>query len=131
MIERVLLSAVVIGVVAFICFHYLLSTGITVESARNGTLLLMVLFENIHVMNSRSETKSVLQQSLFQNKLLIISVIGAQVLHFVAMNVPMLSEILEINPVSPIEWSQYLFISLSLLIVSEIYKKYRSMKPYN
>ncbi|MDH5369053.1 MAG: cation transporting ATPase C-terminal domain-containing protein, partial [Gammaproteobacteria bacterium] len=77
------------------------------------------------------ETKSVLQQSLFQNKLLIISVIGAQVLHFVAMNVPMLSEILEINPVSPIEWSQYLFISLSLLIVSEIYKKYRSMKPYN
>ena len=131
MIERVLLSAVVIGVVAFICFNYLLSTGMAVESARNGTLLLMVLFENIHVMNSRSETKSVLQQSLFQNKLLIISVIGAQVLHFVAMNVPMLSEILEINPVSPIEWSQYLFISLSLLIVSEIYKKYRSMKPYN
>jgi magnesium-transporting ATPase (P-type) len=127
MIERVLLSAVVIGFVAFISFYYLLSTGMTVEGARNGTLLLMVLFENIHVMNSRSETKSALQQSLFQNKLLIISVIGAQVLHIVAMNVPIFSKILEINPISPLEWSQYLFISLSLLVVSEIYKQYRRM----
>lgn len=66
MIERVLLSAIVIGLVAFLSFYYLLSTGMSVDAARNGTLLLMVLFENIHVMNSRSETKSVLQQSYYK-----------------------------------------------------------------
>lgn len=125
MIERVLLSAMVIGIVAFTCFYYLLSTGMAIDAARNGTLLLMVLFENIHVFNSRSETKSVLRQNLLQNKLLIISVLGAQVLHIFAMNVPLFSEVLSVNPVSPLEWSQYLFISLSLLIVSEIYKQYR------
>lgn len=107
MIERVLLSAVVIGFVAFASFYYLLNTGMTVDAARNGTLLLMVLFENIHVMNSRSETKSVLQQSLLQNKLLIISVVGAQVLHILVMNVPIAAKVLSINPVSPLEWSQY------------------------
>ena len=126
MIERVLISAMVIGLVAFACFYYLLNTGMSIDAARNGTLLLMVLFENIHVMNSRSETKSVLQQSLLNNKLLIISVVGAQVLHIIVMNVPLVADVLSIQPVSLLEWSQYLFISLSLLIVSEIYKRYRS-----
>lgn len=88
----------------------------------------MVLFENIHVMNSRSETKSVLQQSLLQNKLLIYSVIGAQALHITVMNIPVVANILSIQSVSLLEWSQYLFISLSLLVVSEIYKQYRNRR---
>lgn len=58
MIERVLISAMVIGLVAFACFYYLLNTGMSIDAARNGTLLLMVLFENIHVQ----------KQSLFYNK---------------------------------------------------------------
>ena len=58
MIERVLLSAMVIGLVAFASFYYLLNTGMSLDAARNGTLLLMVLFENIHVQ----------KQSLFYNK---------------------------------------------------------------
>lgn len=125
MIERVLLSALVIGFVSFACFYYLINSGMSVDAARNSTLLLMVLFENIHVLNSRSESKSVFKQNLFQNKLLIVSVFGAQVLHILAMNVPVFSDILSISPISPLEWSQYLFISLSLLVVSEIYKQYR------
>lgn len=129
MIERVLLSALVIGLVAFSCFYYLLNTGMSVDAARNGTLVLMVLFENIHAMNSRSETKSVLQQSLLQNKLLIYSIIGSQLLHIIVMNIPAAANVLSIQPVSLLEWSQYLFISLSLLIVSEVYKLYRNRRP--
>ena len=34
------------------------SRGYTPDAAPNGTLLLMVLFENMHVFNSRSETHS-------------------------------------------------------------------------
>ena len=125
MIQRVLISALVIGLVSFSCFYYLLSGGMSIEAARNGTLLLMVLFENIHALNSRSEIKSVLQQNLFQNKLLVYSIIGAQVLHIAAMNVPPIANILSIQPISSAEWLQFLMLSLSLLIVSEIYKKYR------
>lgn len=125
MIERVLLAALVIGLVSFSVFYYLLNTGMSLDEARNGTLLLMVLFENIHALNSRSETASVLKQSLLNNKLLIISIIGAQLLHLVAMNVPFISEVLTINPVSGVIWTQLLLISLSLLFVSELYKKFR------
>jgi len=115
----------VIGLVSFSCFYYLLSDGMSIEAARNGTLLLMVLFENIHALNSRSEIKSVLQQNPFQNKLLVYSIIGAQVLHIAAMNIPPIANILSIQPISSAEWLQFLMLSLSLLIVSEIYKKYR------
>ena len=125
MIERVLLAATVIGFVAFSCFYYLLNTGMAVESARNGTLLLMVLFENIHALNSRSETRSVFAQSLSQNKLLITSIIGAQALHIIAMYIPLLSDVLEVSPVTPVEWGQYLLLSIILLVVSELYKQFR------
>lgn len=128
MIERVLLSAMVIGVVAFANFYYLLSSGLSVEAARNGTLLLMVLFENIHAINSRSETKSVFQHNLLHNKLLIFSVIAAQTLHVIVMHQPIVAEVLSVQPVSALEWGQYLFISLNLLVVSEIYKRFRNRR---
>ena len=125
MIERVLIAALVIGLVAFAVFYYLLNSGMSLDEARNGTLLLMVLFENIHAMNSRSETTSVVKQSLFNNNLLILSIIGAQLLHQVAMNVTFIADVLAINPVSAVSWGQYFLISLSLLFVSELYKKFR------
>ena len=63
MIERVVLSAVAIGSVAFLTFRWMLDQGYSLEEARNGTLLLMVLFENVHVFNSRSEVLSAFQHN--------------------------------------------------------------------
>ncbi|MDH5517051.1 MAG: HAD-IC family P-type ATPase [Gammaproteobacteria bacterium] len=122
MIERVLLAALVIGSVAFSCFYYLLNTGMTLEAARNGTLLLMVLFENIHVLNSRSETQSVLLHNPLRNMFVLMSVLGAQILQAAAMQVSVLREVLKLEPVSLQQWFFYLLLALSLLLVSELYK---------
>jgi magnesium-transporting ATPase (P-type) len=67
MIERVVISALTIGIVAFLLYQWLLNQGYTMEEARNGTLLLMVLFENIHVFNSRSETRSAFRHNPLRN----------------------------------------------------------------
>lgn len=122
MIERVLLAAVVMGTMAFLSFYYLLNAGMTVEAARNGTLLLMVMFENIHVFNSRSETQSVFLQNPLRNLLVLMSVVGTQILQAVAMQFSVLSEVLKLEPVSLKEWFIYLLLALSLLLVSECYK---------
>jgi len=122
MIERILLAAVVMGTVAFATFYYLLSTGYSLDAARNGTLLLMVLFENTHVFNSRSETRSVFTQSLLKNKFILFSVIGAHILHIAAMYMPGLNSVLKISPISLQQWFAYLLTALSLLLASEIYK---------
>ncbi len=56
MLERVGLSALVMGGIAFLAFQWMLGRGYTTEEARDATLLLMVLFENVQAFNSRSET---------------------------------------------------------------------------
>ena len=72
MIERVVISALVIGIVAFMLFQWLLGQGYTVDEARNGTLLLMVLFENVHVFNSRSETLSAFLHNPLRKPVIVI-----------------------------------------------------------
>jgi hypothetical protein len=66
MIERTAIAAVLMGVIGFLTFRWFVPEGASdteVASARNALLLLMVLFENIHIGNCRSETKSALRFS--------------------------------------------------------------------
>jgi potassium/sodium efflux P-type ATPase len=122
MIERVLLSALVIGTVAFIVFQWLVARGFTLDEARNGTLLLMVLFENVHVFNCRSETRSLFRHNPLRNPLLLIGTVVAQLVHIGAMYTPWLSDVLRVQPVSPQTWLELLGFALTVLVVMEIHK---------
>jgi len=124
MIERVVLSALVIGSVAFLVFQWLLNSGIPVEEARNGTLLLMVLFENIHVFNSRSETLSAFLHNPLRNPLLLFGTVAAQLIHISAMYTPWINDVLHIQPVSIELWSQFLIMALTVLVAMEAHKLY-------
>jgi Ca2+-transporting ATPase len=125
MVERVIVSALTIGFLAFALFQWLLMQGYALEEARNGTLLLMVLFENVHVFNSRSETRSVFQHSPLRNPLLLYGTLAAQLIHIGAMYTPWLSEVLNIQPVSFDEWIKLLVLALFLLVVMELQKHFR------
>lgn len=122
MIERVILSALVMGIVAFLLFQYLLGCGYTIDQARNETLLLMVLFENIHVFNCRSEKRSVFRHNLLRNKILLVGTIMAQLIHIGAMYAPWFSTVLHIEPVTLKDWLQLLSLALTLLVVMEMQK---------
>jgi magnesium-transporting ATPase (P-type) len=126
MLERVIISAIVIGVVAFGLFKYLLDQGFSLEQARNSTLLLMVLFENVHVFNSRSETLSVFRHNPLRNKLLLGGTIVAQLVHIGAMYTPWLGDVLGASPVSFSQWLTLLGLALSVLVVMELHKWFRS-----
>jgi len=126
MLERVIISAIVIGVIAFGLFKYLLEQGFSLEQARNSTLLLMVLFENVHVFNSRSETLSVFRHNPMRNKLLLGGTIIAQLIHIGAMYTPWLGDVLGASPVTFEQWLTLLCLALSVLFVMELHKWYRS-----
>jgi len=125
MVERVVISALVIGIVAFFVFQWLLNRGYNVDEARNGTLLLMVLFENIHVFNCRSETRSAIRQNPFTNPVLLIGTVAAQLIHIGAMYVPWVSDVLHIQPVSPQHWLELLGLAVTVLVVMELHKAVR------
>jgi len=122
MIERVIISALVIGISAFIVFQWLLANGFSIDEARNGTLLLMVLFENVHVFNCRSESTSIFKQKFFHNRILVVGTIAAQLIHIGAMYTPGLNEVLGLQPVSFEQWIVLLSIAFTVLIAMEIHK---------
>lgn len=122
MVEQVGISGAWIGLVGFGVWYYLISIGTPEKEARNILLFLMVLFENVHVFNCRSERKSTFRVALSRNKLLIAAVIVAQGIHLASMYIPVMEDILEVQPISLTLWLQLAALALSVLGVMEIYK---------
>jgi calcium-translocating P-type ATPase len=127
--ERVLVNAIFMGCLAFMVFKWQMDIGMTEAGARNMTLLLMVLFENVHVLNSRSETVSMFRQSLIGNHFLVFAILGAQAIHIGAMYTPGLRDVLQVEPVTLQQWVQLLMIALTLIIVDELHKAWHARNP--
>ena len=122
MIERVVINALVMGSIAFALYAWLLGQGMDVASARNLVLLQMVLFENVHVFNSRSEKISIFRQNFFGNPLLLGGMLGAQALHIGSMFTPGLRDVLQVQPVSLQQWGTLLGFASVLILVDELHK---------
>ena len=128
MIQRVVISALTMGIMAYFVFTYMLSTGMSIDEARNSTLLLMVLLENVNVFNSRSETRSAFRHNPMRNRLLLFGTLAAQLIHIGAMYTPGLNDILRIQPVSFEHWANLLFLALMLLLIMEVDKIIRNKR---
>ncbi|MDA3907788.1 MAG: HAD-IC family P-type ATPase [Sulfurimonas sp.] len=126
MISRVVVGGLYMGISAFAVFYTLLEFGYEKDAARNITLLLMVLFENVHVFNSRTENHSIFKIDHRKNKFLWISVIVAQLVHIASMYSPFMQSVLNIQPVSLKMWGALLFVALVLMFVMEMEKFIRS-----
>ena len=128
MLRRVIVSGLVMGGLAFGCFHWLLQHGWQVEAARNSVLLLMVLFENVQVFNSRSETHSIFQHPLFSNPVLLLGTLAAQGIHILTLYSPLMQGVLGVAPVSAGLWVALLAVALLQLLAMELlllYSKWR------
>ncbi len=121
-LEHVVITGAVMGLAAFGTFWWLLEQGTPLEEARNGVLMLMVLFGNLHALNSRSETTSLFRLPLIRNPFLLVAVPAAQLIHIAAMYTPGLSTVLEIQPIQLSTWVSLLAIAASLVLVEEAHK---------
>lgn len=128
MVERVVLSALIMGFLAFLVYDWMIEQGWALEEARNGILLLMVLFENVQAFNSRSKTLSVFRHNPLRNRLLLLGTIIAQLVHILAMYTPGISDVLGIAPVSIEQWLTLLGFALILLVSMELDKAIRRFK---
>jgi Ca2+-transporting ATPase len=122
MIERTLLSAAVMATVAFAAYRWMLEHGWSLERAQSGVLLLLVLFENFHAGNSRSEHRSLFALSPLRNPFLFVGTLAAQLLHIAAIHMPGLRDRLHLEPVSLEQWATSLALASTLLVASECQK---------
>ncbi len=121
-VEHVLVAGGVMGVLAFATFAVLMREGVALEQARNFTLMLMVIFGNIHALQSRSESRSLFRIPLLANPFLVLAVPAAQLVHIGAMYLPGLSDVLDLQPISLRTWLLLLAVALILLVVEEAHK---------
>ena len=110
------------GLLAFAVFAYLVKGGSPLAEARNLTLMLMVLFGNIHALSSRSETRSLFRIRFFANPFLIVAVPFAQLVHIGAMYTPGISDVLGLSPITIGQWLILAGVALLLLVVEELHK---------
>jgi magnesium-transporting ATPase (P-type) len=125
MIQRTLIAALTMGLVSYFLFIWLLPPDPTehqVSSARNSLLLLLVLFQNIHIGNCRSETKSAFVLSPLRSPILLIGTIAALAIHVLAMHLPIAQGVLETEPVNLQRWVVLLILALMILPASELHK---------
>jgi len=129
MIQQVALSGATIGLVAFGVWYWLKSAGYDQVYARNMVLLLMVLFENFHAFNCRSEYESVFRVPLRRNLLLVFGIFAALGLHLLMMWVPFLQPILQTSPVALSDFLLLLALASSVMVVMEVFKWVRARIP--
>ncbi|MBS3970849.1 MAG: HAD-IC family P-type ATPase [Clostridia bacterium] len=123
MIRQVVVSGLYMGVVAFSLWAYLVGTlGWSEFAARNSILLLMVFFENFHVLNCRSERKSIFRIPFFSNKLLLIAILLAQAIHLASMQIPFMQMVLSVEPITFTQWMQTLVLGITILVCMEVFK---------
>jgi magnesium-transporting ATPase (P-type) len=130
MIERTVVAALFMGIVGFGMFHYALAAGWSEAEARNGLLLLMVLFENVHIFNCRSETQSAFSRSPLESPFLMIGMVVAFSIHVLMMHIPLGQSLLSAGPVSVEHWLLLLCLALPILPVMELHKlSWRRRRP--
>jgi magnesium-transporting ATPase (P-type) len=121
-IQHVVVTGTVMGVLAFAVYAFLMNTGMAVEGSRNLTLMLMVIFGNIHALSSRSEFRSLFAIRFFANPFLVLAVPFAQCIHIGAMYTPGISNVLELNPISIGQWLILVAVAMVLLLTEELHK---------
>jgi len=122
MIERTLVAALFMGVVGFGLFSWCLSAGWSEDAARNALLMLMVLFENVHLFNCRSETRSAFTMSPLRSPVLMLGIVAAFSIHVSMTYLPVGNLLLATQPVDAALWLKLLVLSVPILVVMELHK---------
>jgi magnesium-transporting ATPase (P-type) len=125
MMQEVLLAGTVMFAGGIGLWYWLLNNGWDEAAARNLLLLLMVLFQNFHVFNCRSEYRSAFRVPIRNNLFLVLGVIAALGLHLLAMWLPFMQPVLEIAPVTWEQFGSMALLASSILVVLELFKLVR------
>jgi magnesium-transporting ATPase (P-type) len=129
MLERTLLAGAVFGVLGFGCFAFWISEGRPVAEARNLLVQLFVLFEILHIGNSRSEQISMFRLNPISNPILFIGTLTALGVHVLALYTPAMRSLLDLDPLALGDLLRLVAMASSIIVVMELHKAYRRLRP--
>ncbi len=123
--ERIILVGFVLLVGTLAAFIWQLTTNTGIEHGRTVAMTTMVLFQNLHIFNNRSFTRSFVQMNPLANRFLLVTIVAALGLHILAIYWGPLQFVLGTVPLSLETWLVMVAIAASVLLVVEIDKGIR------
>lgn len=126
---EVLISGLSMGLIVFLVWVVLLKKlSFDVYTARGYIMMLMVFMQNMHTLNCRSESKHIYKVGFKKNPFVIFSIILATSLQIIVAEVPILSKFLDTTSVPFGDMIILFLISLSIIIIVELYKSIKKRK---
>jgi Ca2+-transporting ATPase len=126
--ERTVLVGLLIAIAGLWLFHYEYESTGSLTRAQTVALTTVVLFQNFHVGNSRSEFRSAFLLSPLRNPFLLIAAITATTIHALALYLPFTQFILRVEPIELGAWLRSVLVALSVVVVVELHKWIRHPK---
>ena len=126
LLSEIMVSGITIGLLVFGLWVYLLK-GLKMGTplARVYVVALMVIIQNIHAFNCRSEKKSAFSVSLRSNYIFLFGVLGSILLGLAVLEIDGLNIFLRTTSIPYSHIAGLFCIGLIILVVMECYKKIR------
>ncbi|MCX7687521.1 MAG: cation transporting ATPase C-terminal domain-containing protein [Fimbriimonadales bacterium] len=120
--ERTVIVGALIAIATFWLFQQEYARTGNLTYAQTVALTTMVLFQNFHVGNCRSEHRSAFLLSPLRNPFLLLAAISALTVHALALYLPPTQFVLRVAPIPLETWVQMALVALSVVVVVEIHK---------
>ena len=130
MLQEVIIYGLSITFAVMGLWIYLNRLGVDLTYARSAVVMLMVFIQNVHVLNCKSERNSIIKTNLFDNPLIVFTIVSSIVLEITITQVPVLAELLKVTPLKHSEILCLFVLSLVIILVSELFKGVRSRIEY-
>ncbi|MBQ6497925.1 MAG: HAD-IC family P-type ATPase [Bacilli bacterium] len=123
LLDEILLSGICISVIVFGLWYYLLNVvHMEISIARGYTMALMIILQNIHAFNCRSEDKSSFKIPLSSNPIFLVGVLGSMILGVAVLEVPFLTVFLKTAHVPGLHLVYLILFGFTILVIMELYK---------
>lgn len=129
LMEEILISGISIGLIVFGLWFYLIKIiNMNVSIARGYIVVLMIIIQNIHAINCRSERNSALTIPVESNTTFIFSIIFSVIIGIAILEIDFLNSFLK---TSYIPYNQLLLLFCLGMIIFVIMELYKEIKFHN
>ena len=129
LVQEIIISGLTISLLIFGVWVYLLNyQHMEVTLARTYCMALMIIIQNIHAFNCRSEKKSIFKISFFSNPVFLVGVLGSLVLGVAVIEIDFLNVFLKTTSIPYNDLLILILLGFIIMFVMEIYKKIKYKK---
>jgi magnesium-transporting ATPase (P-type) len=122
MIQRIVLTTIILLVGVFILFMWEEERGADINEARTAVVNAIVMIEVTYLLNCRSLTKSIFQIGVFSNKWIVVGILVMIILQISFTYMPTMNIVFQTSPIDSEAWIRIIALAIISYIILEVDK---------